>query len=116
MRFDVGMLHFQQKSRMNGYKQILESFCIITNKMWTRSSTMLYEKRVACGKFITQFYGMHGDCKRDFAFTLHVFQRYRKIASLKSKGLDKCFFCLENNDTWGCIYIGCISFIQMAIA
>ena len=46
---------------MNGYKQILESFCIITNKMWTRSSTMLFEKRVACGKFITQFYGMHGD-------------------------------------------------------
>ena len=61
---------FSTKSRMNGYKQILESFCIITNKMWTRSSTTLYEKRVACGKFITQFYGMHGDCKRDFAFTL----------------------------------------------
>ena len=80
---------------MNGYKQILESFCIITNKMWTRSSTMLYEKRVACGEFITQFYGMHGDCKRDFAFTSHVFQRYRKIASLKSKGLDKCCFALK---------------------
>ena len=80
---------------MNGYKQILESFCIITNKMWTRSSTLLYEKSVACGKFITQFYGMHGDCKRDFAFTYHVFQRYRKIASLKSKGLDKCFFALK---------------------